>query len=124
MLIGAPSPCSCCAASWAIHGSRKSDIFRPEEPARVDRVNRERRMRFRLFGLIAAACLAFAGAANAQGKIQLQWFAQSAFKLTTQNGHVIMIDPWLTGNPMTPPEWKDLDKLGKVDVILVTHAHG
>jgi L-ascorbate metabolism protein UlaG (beta-lactamase superfamily) len=81
-------------------------------------------MRFRLLGIVAAACLAFAGAANAQAKIQLQWFAQSAFKLTTQNGHVIMIDPWLTGNPMTPPEWKNLDKLGKVDVILVTHAHG
>lgn len=81
-------------------------------------------MRFRFFGMIAAACLAFMGTANAQGKIQLQWFAQSAFKLTTQNGHVIMIDPWLTGNPKTPPEWKNLDKLGKVDVILVTHAHG
>jgi L-ascorbate metabolism protein UlaG (beta-lactamase superfamily) len=81
-------------------------------------------MRFRLFSLIAAACFAFTGAANAQGKIQLQWFAQSAFKLTTPSGKVVMIDPWLTGNPKTPPEWKDLDKLGKVDVIMVTHAHG
>jgi L-ascorbate metabolism protein UlaG (beta-lactamase superfamily) len=86
-------------------------------------------MRFRLFGLIAAACLAFAGTAHsqsggAQAKIQLQWFAQSAFKLTTQSGKVIMIDPWILQNPKTPPELKDLDKLGKIDLILVTHAHG
>ena len=65
-----------------------------------------------------------AGAAQAQGKPELQWFAQSAFKLTTPGGKVIMIDPWITGNPKTPAELKDLDKLGKVDLILVTHAHG
>ena len=81
-------------------------------------------MFLRLLGLIAAACLAFASTANAQGKIELQWFAQAAFKLTTPDGKVVMIDPWLTGNPKCPPEWKDLDKLGKVDVIFVTHGHG
>jgi L-ascorbate metabolism protein UlaG (beta-lactamase superfamily) len=81
-------------------------------------------MRFRLFAVIVAACFALVGAAHAQGKIQLQWFAQSAFKLTTPAGKVVMIDPWLTGNPKCPPEWKDLDKLGKVDAILVTHGHG
>lgn len=81
-------------------------------------------MRFRLLAIVASACLALASAAHAQGKIQLQWFAQSAFKLTTPGGKVVMIDPWLTGNPMCPPEWKDLDKLGKIDAILVTHGHG
>ena len=35
-----------------------------------------------------------------------------------------MIDPWITGNPLTPPELKDLDKLGKVIFVLVTHGHG
>lgn len=58
------------------------------------------------------------------GKAELQWFAQSAFKLTTPGGKVIMIDPWLTQNPKTPPEFKDLDKLGKIDLILVSHGHG
>jgi L-ascorbate metabolism protein UlaG (beta-lactamase superfamily) len=62
--------------------------------------------------------------AAAQGKAELQWFAQSAFKLTTPGGKVIMIDPWLTGNPKTPAEYKNLDALGKIDLILVTHAHG
>lgn len=81
-------------------------------------------MRFRFLTAIAAAVLAFAATAHAQGKVELQWFAQSAFKLTTPEGKVVMIDPWLTGNPKTPPEWKDLTKLGKVDYIIVTHAHG
>ena len=82
----------------------------------------------RLVGLLAAFCLLFPGTAPAQvqtqGKTELQWFGQSAFKLTTPGGKVIMIDPWITGNPVTPPALKDLDKLGKVDLVLVTHGHG
>ena len=35
-----------------------------------------------------------------------------------------MIDPFVTGNPKTPADQKDLAKLGKVDLILVTHGHG
>jgi L-ascorbate metabolism protein UlaG (beta-lactamase superfamily) len=35
-----------------------------------------------------------------------------------------VIDPFLTKNPKTPQAWKDLDKLGKIDLLLVTHAHG
>ena len=78
----------------------------------------------RFFSFVIVGLLLAAGAAHAQGKPELQWFAQSAFKLTTPGGKVIMIDPWLTGNPKTPPEYKDLDKLGKIDLILVTHGHG
>lgn len=78
----------------------------------------------RLVAFLLTACLALAGTAHAQGKPELQWFAQSAFKLTTGGGKVIMLDPWLTGNPRTPQEFKNLDALGKVDLILVTHAHG
>src|SRR4030095_3711569 len=32
--------------------------------------------------------------------------------------------PWLKGNPNTPADYKDLAKLGKVDLILITHGHG
>jgi L-ascorbate metabolism protein UlaG (beta-lactamase superfamily) len=81
-------------------------------------------MFLRFLGLIAASCLAFAGAANAQGKTELLWYSQAAFKITTPGGKVIMIDPWIMGNPKTPAELKDLDKLGKVDIIFVTHGHG
>jgi L-ascorbate metabolism protein UlaG (beta-lactamase superfamily) len=54
----------------------------------------------------------------------VQWFGQSAFKITTDTGKVILIDPFITGNPKTPEALKDLAKLGKVDLILVTHGHG
>ena len=60
---------------------------------------------------------------NAQNSVELQWYGQSAFKITTQSGKVIMVDPWILKNPVTPPELKNLEKIGKVDVILVTHAH-
>jgi L-ascorbate metabolism protein UlaG (beta-lactamase superfamily) len=36
---------------------------------------------------------------------------------------VIVIDPFLTQNPKTPDEFKKLDALGKVDLVLVTHGH-
>jgi L-ascorbate metabolism protein UlaG (beta-lactamase superfamily) len=35
-----------------------------------------------------------------------------------------MVDPFLTTNPKTPAEHKELSALGKVDLVLVTHAHG
>ncbi len=63
----------------------------------------------------------FAGAASAT---ELQWFGQSAFKITTSEGKVILIDPFITKNPKTPDALKDLDKLGSVDLVLVTHGHG
>lgn len=54
----------------------------------------------------------------------LQWYGQSAFKITTPGGKIIVIDPFITKNPKTPQALKDLTKLGKVDLILVTHGHG
>jgi L-ascorbate metabolism protein UlaG (beta-lactamase superfamily) len=80
------------------------------------------------------AFLKFAGAATlalaaepvwAQtNKLEVHWLGQSATKLTSPSGKVIMIDPFLTNNPKTPQDYKNLDKLGKVDVILITHGHG
>lgn len=58
------------------------------------------------------------------GKIEVLWLGQSATRITTVSGKVIVIDPFLTQNPKTPPQYKNLDALGKVDLILVTHAHG
>jgi L-ascorbate metabolism protein UlaG (beta-lactamase superfamily) len=81
-------------------------------------------MIFRLLSVIATACLAFAGAANAQGKAEVLWYSQAAFKITTPGGKVIMIDPWIMGATKIPPELKDLGKIGKVDLVLVTHGHG
>jgi len=64
------------------------------------------------------------GSQPAQGKTEVLWLGQSAFRITTPSSKVILIDPWLTKNPKTPPQYKSLDAVGKVDLILVTHAHG
>ena len=72
---------------------------------------------------VCIAALVQFSVSNAQNAVELQWYGQSAFKITTQSGKVIMIDPWILKNPVTPPELKNLEKIGKVDVVLVTHAH-
>src|SRR3970040_1030820 len=56
-------------------------------------------------------------------KVEVHWLGQATTKLTTLTGKVIVIDPFITNNPKTPQGWKNLDALGKVDVILVTHGH-
>ncbi|WP_042886038.1 metal-dependent hydrolase [Cupriavidus necator] len=60
---------------------------------------------------------------TAAGKTEVLWLGQAAFRITTPGGKVIVIDPWLTTNPKTPAGFKPLQALGKVDLILVTHAH-
>lgn len=55
---------------------------------------------------------------------ELQWFGQSAFKITTDDGQVILIDPFISNNPKTPESLKDLSLYGDTDLILVTHGHG
>src|SRR5262249_13777871 len=64
-------------------------------------------------------------AAWGQGaKVEVQWLGQAATRITSPSGKVIVIDPFLTNNPKTPVAYKNLDAIGKVDVILVTHGHG
>ena len=72
--------------------------------------------------VVTAVMPGFAHAAD--GMVKVQWFGQSAFKITTVGGKTILVDPFITKNPKTPPENKDLTALGKIDLILVTHAHG
>ena len=72
----------------------------------------------------AAIALATRSAWAQDAKVEVLWLGQSATKLTTPTGKVIVIDPFLTGNPKTPAPYKNLDALGKVDLILVTHGHG
>jgi L-ascorbate metabolism protein UlaG (beta-lactamase superfamily) len=53
---------------------------------------------------------------------QLTWYGQSAFKIVTPGGNVLLIDPWLT-NPKNLNGKKDLAGLRRVDLILLTHGH-
>jgi L-ascorbate metabolism protein UlaG (beta-lactamase superfamily) len=58
-----------------------------------------------------------------QTKVEVLWLGQSATRIKTVTGKVIVIDPYLVKNPKTPEKYKNLDELGKVDLLLVTHAH-
>src|ERR1700712_3807345 len=72
----------------------------------------------------AALAVGSVGIAQAQpAKPSILWLGQSAFKITTVSGKVIVIDPYLTANPKTPEAYKKLEALGKVDLIVVTHGH-
>ena len=78
--------------------------------------------------LLAAAPHAHAQAqaqpqAKPEGKTEIQWLGQATTRITTPGGRVIVIDPWVTTNPKTPEQFKSLESLGKVDLILVTHGH-
>jgi len=53
---------------------------------------------------------------------QLTWYGQSAFKIVTPAGNVLLLDPWLT-NPVYDKGKEEAAALKRVDLILVTHGH-
>jgi len=53
---------------------------------------------------------------------QLTWYGQSAFKIITPAGNVLLVDPWLT-NPVFEKGKDEVAALKRVDLILVTHGH-
>jgi L-ascorbate metabolism protein UlaG (beta-lactamase superfamily) len=53
---------------------------------------------------------------------QLTWYGQSAFKIVTPGGKVLLVDPWLT-NPVFEDAKPELAALKHVDLILITHGH-
>jgi len=53
---------------------------------------------------------------------QLTWYGQSAFKIVTPGGKVLLVDPWLT-NPVFGKGKDEIAKLKQVDLILLTHGH-
>jgi L-ascorbate metabolism protein UlaG (beta-lactamase superfamily) len=78
----------------------------------------------KLLIVLAILLLGFTAEAAAQ-ETKLKWFGHAAFSITTPNGKVLLIDPWIR-NPSNP-EAKDgkdpLVALTKVDYILLTHGH-
>lgn len=50
---------------------------------------------------------------------KITWLGHSAFKIET-GAHTILIDPFLTGNPLAVTKPEDLNP----DFILLTHGHG
>jgi len=53
--------------------------------------------------------------------VQVTFLGHAAFKITSPQGVVVLIDPFLKNNPKTPAAMKEVEK---ADLILVTHGHG
>lgn len=50
----------------------------------------------------------------------IQWLGHGTFTLRTPGGKMLLIDPWLQGNPACPPALKNV---AAPDAMLVTHGH-
>lgn len=57
---------------------------------------------------------------NLGADMKLRYFSHSSFQITTDGGHVILIDPFLDDNPTSPVKSDEVS----ADFIILTHAHG
>ena len=51
--------------------------------------------------------------------LEITWLGHGTYALKLETGEVLLVDPWLEGNPSYPPNYS----MDRVDVILVTHGH-
>ncbi len=54
------------------------------------------------------------------GGNRITYMGHATFRLTTPGGEQILIDPFLTDNPQTPEDLKEVQEL---DTMLITHGH-
>jgi L-ascorbate metabolism protein UlaG (beta-lactamase superfamily) len=50
---------------------------------------------------------------------QITWLGHATFELRFDGGEVLLIDPWIEGNPAYPKDYK----IERVDAIAVSHGH-
>ena len=53
-------------------------------------------------------------------RLSFTWFGHGTFLFRSPGGKRILIDPWLTTNPVCPEPAK---KISELDVLLLTHGH-
>lgn len=51
--------------------------------------------------------------------IQITWLGHATFELRFDSGEVLLLDPWIEGNPAYPKGYQ----ISKVDAIALSHAH-
>jgi len=52
--------------------------------------------------------------------ITITWLGHAATRIQMPDGKIILLDPWLTTNPVVPESEKHQDR---VDLMLISHAH-
>jgi L-ascorbate metabolism protein UlaG (beta-lactamase superfamily) len=72
---------------------------------------------------IVGAALAQTPSPNEKKTISITWLGHAAFEIVSPGDTHLLIDPFLTRNPATPLEYKDLSRYHSSH-ILVTHSHG
>src|SRR5215218_11377836 len=55
-----------------------------------------------------------------RGMASLTWLGHAAFRIESDRGKRIYVDPFLQGNPKTPQNEKNPER---VDIIALTHGH-
>ncbi len=55
--------------------------------------------------------------------VKVTWLGHGGFFFVSPTGTGILVDPWLTPNPDTPAEFKDMSVFREVDLVLITHGH-
>src|SRR5262245_2368080 len=73
--------------------------------------------------VIGEMALAQTPSPNERKTISITWLGHAAFEIVSPGGTHLLIDPFLTKNPATPAEHKDLARYHPSH-ILVTHSHG
>lgn len=61
----------------------------------------------------------FRGRITGGGLVKLRWFGHSAFEIRSRENLKILIDPFISNNPLSPVKVEELD----ADIICVTHGH-
>jgi len=51
---------------------------------------------------------------------KVTWFGHAAFKIEIAN-RIVLVDPWLSGNPTSPVKASEITQ---ADIVYVTHDHG
>ncbi|MBD0326933.1 MAG: metal-dependent hydrolase, partial [Pyrinomonadaceae bacterium] len=90
-------------------------------------------MKITIARIVITLLLAIASVCNAEAQpkqeskgkknFQMTWLGHAAFEIVSPAGTRLLIDPFLTENPATPAEFKDLARY-KPNAILITHSHG
>jgi L-ascorbate metabolism protein UlaG (beta-lactamase superfamily) len=52
--------------------------------------------------------------------IKITWLGHATFRVETPGGKIILIDPWVMGNPACPTTERNVKR---VDIMLCTHGH-
>src|SRR3954470_11117535 len=86
----------------------------------VNRSSRERN-RHEDLRTLRAACGARLAQGKGKGKTEVTWYGHAAFVVKTPGGTTLAIDPWVN-NP-TNKDKRAIEKIAKLDYILVSHGH-